>query len=423
MIDVPLFRWPGGKSQLSPEIVKRIPRRGRKFIELCGGRGNVTFRAMAEDLDYQEWVINDPLTAPFFIALRDFGDRVKVRERSRKEFLRMAQLAKTGDPEAILLEPWLAFNGGTYDSGGVSTTGGRRTPESYERSLRVGCKLMRERNVKITALDWFDCLEAEQPGPEDFVFIDIPYIGCEVAPYKPTSVSPTEIIEVLKSATFNWIFTEYRQPLYLAAFGEPAFQKNVQLRTTNFAKTGGQERRVECIWTSNDIPKRDTVAFQSVPADRQNTFYSELQWNELLCEIKQCIAAITASRNQMSMEMRKRLLPALQELKKRTFRKDPNFYETLRQMGLNPDTVRQWFYRGRIADEVIELLEEESTAPSLDERTQEDDEPSLSPDLLRLADDLAVAVLSGQPELAKQLATAYATARRLDVGVTGSSGY
>ena len=65
----------------------------------------------------------------------------------------------------------------------------------------------------------------------------------------------------------------------------------------------------------------------------------------------------------MNAEMRQRLLPALKELKKRTFRKKPGFYETLAAMGLNGDTVRQWFYRSRTATEVIELVEEKIEQP------------------------------------------------------------
>ncbi len=358
----PTLRWPGAKAHLAPVILNYVPKRGRKFIDLFAGRANVTLRAIAEGFEYGEWVLNDTLTAPFLRALRDHGDKFKATERSRAEFERLAELAKNGDPHALLMEPYLCFNGGTFARGCSTTDGGHRTPKSYEDNVHLISELLREKNVRISADDWLDCLQAEQLGPDDLVFIDFPYIGCDVGDYSAESICPTEIIEYLKTAQFQWVMTEYDQPLYRQAFGKPVFQRNVQLRTTNFADTGGQERRTECIWTNigKEWAKRDTVTF-SVPDDRTDTYYVGLPLDELLREIKECVAIITAARNQMNAEMRNRLLLALKELKKRTFRKKPGYQQCLVAMGLNPDTVRQWFYRSRTADEVIELLEEETT--------------------------------------------------------------
>jgi DNA (cytosine-5)-methyltransferase 1 len=66
------FRWPGGKAGLAPLIISHAPRSGRKFIDLFAGRGNVTFRAWFENLQFEQWILNDPLTTPFFRALRDY---------------------------------------------------------------------------------------------------------------------------------------------------------------------------------------------------------------------------------------------------------------------------------------------------------------------------------------------------------------
>jgi site-specific DNA-methyltransferase (adenine-specific) len=265
------------------------------------------------------------------------------------------------------MEPYLCFDGGIFGGNGMTTLGGHRTPKSYENNVHLASEFFCEKNVRITALDWLDCLEAEQLGPDDFVFIDYPYIGCDVGAYSAESICPTELIEYLKSAPFKWVLTEYYQPLYVQAFGEPVHQKEAQLRTTNFADTGGQERRIECIWTNSgeNWANRDSVSVQPkpVPEDRKGNYYIDLPQDELLREIRECIATISAARNQMNAEMRQRLLPALRELKKRTFRKKPNYYETLAAMGLNPDTVRQWFYRSRPADEVIELVEENTEQP------------------------------------------------------------
>lgn len=410
---IPNFRYPGAKKQLAPAILRHAPKRGRKFIDLFAGRGSITFCAM-ETLDYQQWVLNDILTAPFFYALRDQGDRFRATEKSKDEFARLAALAKKGDPHALLMEPYLCFNGGTYDSGGSTTAGGRRSPLSYETSVRLTSALLRHPGVRITKLDWWDCLQCEQPGPEDFVMVDGPYIGCEVGPYSPDSICPTELIEYLKSAPFPWLFCEYPQPLYLQAFGEPVHQQKVQCRSTNFTKAP-QQTRIECVWSSERLPKRDTVTVggslrpQPVPADRKDSDYAQMSTEKLLREIRECAAAITAARNSMNAEMRKRLLPALLQLKKRTYRKKPGFYATLASMGFNADTVRQWFYRSHTADEVIELIEEEPE-PAAEEREggRPTDAKSL---LLEHADKMAKALLENKITYAKRLATEYVRVR------------
>lgn len=408
--EVPAFPYPGGKASLSSEIVKYVPKKGRKFVDVFGGRGNVTFRAIWEELDYEEWVLNDKLTAPFFRAILDHGDKFKAAEKTKAEYDRCAELAKHGDPYALLMEPHLCFNGGTYEANGMrGDGGGRRTAESHAKNVHCACELLRQSNVKITSFDWLNCLKAEKLGSEDFVIVDGPYLNCNVGTYSAESICPTELIDYLQKAPFNWVFTEYRQPLYIQAFGEPVYKEEVQLRSCDVQKT--RETRIECIWTHEAKSGRSvTVTFRAVPEDRTQTFYLGLSEAELLEEIKECIGSVSFSRNQMNREMRERLLPALLELKKRTYRKKPGFYESLAKIGLNADTVRQWFYRSNTADEAIDLLEEEQDQPPAKQGGYEDsvDTEAL---LLEHADRMAKAVLEDKFIYAKKLATQYIETR------------
>jgi site-specific DNA-adenine methylase len=406
--EVPIFPYPGGKGRLSPKIVEYIPKKGRKFIDLFAGRGNITFRAISERLDYREWVLNDNLTGPFFRAIRDHGDKFKATEKSHEEYERYAELAKHADPDALLMEPFLCFNGGTYKANNLKGAGGgRRTPESYTDVVRHAHQLLVEKKVRITDKDWWDCLEAEQLGPDDFVMVDGPYIGCNVGAYVAESICPTELIAYLQSAKFNWLLTEHEQPLYVTAFGEPAYKKEVQLRSCNVQKT--REKRTECIWTNigKTLPTV-TVTFQPVPEDRTQTYYTKLSVPKLLEEIKKCMGSMDYGRNQMCKEMRLRLLPALLELKKRTYRKKPGYYDCLKKIGLNGDLVRQWFYRGYTAEEAIrELDKEEETQPPPRKR----DEQSPEELLLEHADRMAKAILEDKTTYAKKLATEYIETR------------
>jgi hypothetical protein len=406
--ECPSFPWPGGKSALAPKILEYVPRKGRKFIDLCGGRGNITWRAIHTGLEYEEWIVNDILTAPFFRAIRDHGAKFKAAEKSQAEFDRCAELAKHGDPYALLMESHLCYNGGTYLANKMrGDGGGRRTAQSHTLNVRLAQEYLLDKKVGITQKDWRDCLEALKLGPHDIVVIDWPYLNCNVGAYSPETVCPTEGIEYFKKAPFPWVFCEYYQPFYVAGFGQPIFKKEVQLRSCDVQNT--RETRTECIWIHGG-KRASTVTVtlhEPVPEDRTQNYYTSLSVSELLEEIKEGIGSVDFSRNQMQRELRQRLLPALLELKKRTFRKHPNYYESLKTIGLNPDTVRQWFYRSNTADEVIGLLEEETRRPQ-----------GVGPDsidtealLLEHADRMATAVLDGKISNAKKLATEYVEAR------------
>src|ERR1700720_3732324 len=81
------FNYFGAKTSLGPDIFKRSPlTTGGKFVDVCTGRANLTWQAWALGLQFKEWVLNDTLLAPFFCAIRDVGDKVRVPVRSREEF-------------------------------------------------------------------------------------------------------------------------------------------------------------------------------------------------------------------------------------------------------------------------------------------------------------------------------------------------
>jgi hypothetical protein len=269
-IIVPSEPFYGGKTRLGPHILPYVPiKSGKTCIDVCGGLGNLTWQARKLGLDFDEWVINDPLQLPFYEAVKAIGHKIKVPPRSREEFELQRELAATGDQRAIALAPWLSYNGGGYGYGGSAyggracgsgysaalgnghrTAGGRRTPESEERNLRLMHKFLNDKRMRLSGLDWRDCLEKEKPGPKDLILIDGPYVDCKTGAYEPDTFIPIEVIDYLKShPDLNWLFCEYFQPMYRYAFGPPIFQKEMQLRTTNFRKTG-QEKRIECVWTS-----------------------------------------------------------------------------------------------------------------------------------------------------------------------------
>jgi hypothetical protein len=387
-------------------------------------------------------VINDIRMIPFFEAIRDVGHVVRVPPRSREEFEKQRLLAAKGDQRALALEPWLAYNGGLYGGGGGKhcnnghrSSGGRKTPSAEEENMRLANKVLREMNPKLATGDWLNCLEAEKPGPRDLVVHDGPYIGYDVGAYADQEILPLEVRQWLldhtRTATnttnwTNWILCEGRQSLYLEAFGEPAYQREVRSKKTS-------STRLECVWTSESAGRyltanRDAVTLQAKPVPiRAEAYYLGLSAPEVLKEIRESIGNMDFSRLIINAEQRRRLLPALFALKKITYRKRPGFYESLETIGLTGDRVRQIFHRSHTTDEVIGYIEKPVSKPMpvrRNPRTRnegrggdpDEDAADLTQRFLLQADKMAAALLQDEISRAKRLAREYADSRKLVMG-------
>jgi hypothetical protein len=64
------------------------------------------------------------------------------------------------------------------------------------------------------------------------------------------------MVEVLLKAKFKWFLSEYKQPIYIEAFGEPALSIPVK---RGMGKPGGGSKSskdtVECFWTNFELPQ------------------------------------------------------------------------------------------------------------------------------------------------------------------------
>jgi 16S rRNA G966 N2-methylase RsmD len=240
------FTWPGSKARLAPKILPFLPREGRKWIDVFCGRANVTFAALLAGFQYQTWIVNDIRTHVFLSLVKEHGDKISVPRRqdmSTADFAIWKKKTGQGDITAILLEPYLTWSGSGWAGGGPRWAGGWQTPEAYQRNLRGAAEILRSSKVRITGLDWLDCLKEEQVGAQDTCFFDPPYLGAVTQSYYPSDICPVELIAYLQKAQHAWGLTEYDQPLYLASLGEPALRMVV--RPPN-SSNGGM--RTECLW-------------------------------------------------------------------------------------------------------------------------------------------------------------------------------
>jgi site-specific DNA-adenine methylase len=237
------FTYSGGKNRLAKSILPYMPQEGRIYCEPFAGLGAIYWR-MALSADYDQWRLNDIRTAPFFRALLTHGSALEVPARGREEFLRQKDAFALGDPAAILLGPYFSYNGGFYSKGERQNVGSI-TADSYERRLRMAHAIMSLTQPEVTALDWK--LVVADLGPQDFVYFDPPYRDCHVGSYRANDINHEELVEELLRAPYRWLLSEYDHPIY-DRLGRPFWQKEVQLRTTNFRDDGGKQRRTECLW-------------------------------------------------------------------------------------------------------------------------------------------------------------------------------
>src|SRR5208282_1714627 len=81
---LPILAYPGAKGRMAKELIAFMPERGRYFIDLFAGLGNVAFSLMATHPErFERWWLNDTQTADFFEKTRTHGSLIRVPEDLR----------------------------------------------------------------------------------------------------------------------------------------------------------------------------------------------------------------------------------------------------------------------------------------------------------------------------------------------------
>jgi site-specific DNA-adenine methylase len=221
-----------------------MPKSGGAYAEPFAGRANVFWKA-ATTLQFSNWWLNDIRTDSFLNAIVSHGSTIEVPEHTRQEFDRQKSARVSGDPTAILLEPYLSYSGAGY-AASYRSAKGSPLRHHYQNTLRRAHEILIQTQATITDFDW-TAIVADLNN-KDFAYIDPPYRAAIVHGYGPEDVDYAQMISILKNARFRWLLSEYYQPSYVEAFGEPIWQKEVQLCSTNFRHDGGKEKRIEYLW-------------------------------------------------------------------------------------------------------------------------------------------------------------------------------
>ena len=240
----PRFPYPGGKAMLAMTIVSFLPATGNTFADVFAGRGNVYFAA-ASTLQYSNWVVNDIRTAPFFESLKAVGNTVEVPERTRDNAYQTKndyrKYRNEDSHTARILEPFLTYSGAGYHTAGPRGAGGGPGAPYYRKVCSEAWSILNSTNTLITSLDYLKVLATL--NNDDVAFVDPPYDGYDTNAYSDDDIDHRQLVKALQAAPYRWILSEYRNDLYVGAFGEPFWSKDVH-RSCN--PEGG--RRVECMW-------------------------------------------------------------------------------------------------------------------------------------------------------------------------------
>ena len=249
---MPTIAYPGGKGRLAQTIISFLPKQGRTYVEPFCGRGNIYWSAVSAGLKFERWWLNDLATIPFFRAVQRAGHTIKVPVRCRAEFERQKQAHVSGDLTAVLLEPFLTFNGGGYSAGckgrehvTANDHGGGAGAAGYQRIIRECHQIMRKTRPRLTSFDWRN-MGIESLREDDVVVLDPPYPNASVGPYTDATVNYEELVDTLLRARFKWILCGYLHPV-LHRLGNPVWAKDVQLISL---PPDDKDSRTECLWSN-----------------------------------------------------------------------------------------------------------------------------------------------------------------------------
>jgi site-specific DNA-adenine methylase len=253
---IPKFAYPGGKGRIARWICAHLPPSGSRFVDVFAGRGNVTWAAMML-LDYKSFWINDSQTIPFFNQMRisrlyrvpELGRQSfeKYREYSRGKVLSDGRRLPKGFPPSMLMEAFLAYDGGTFENAGRK--GGGATQKGFARKVLLSRNLLLLHEPRVTRWDYREVLK--ECSENDVVYLDVPYLNSNVGAYDGRTIDYPGLVKLLLRAKFRWVFSEYHNEMYAPLtkkFGPP-----VEKRVQKAMVAGKRDQRhhgtvVECLW-------------------------------------------------------------------------------------------------------------------------------------------------------------------------------
>jgi hypothetical protein len=253
---VPGFRYRGGKYKLRRYICRFAPTKGNMFGEPFAGRANVFF-LMKCYASFKSWWLNDIRTLPFFMSIQHYdGHKLSWPTEEGYHSRRIA-----GDNTLTFMEPALFWDGMT------STKANGKTPtfcprlengkmynlRLFRRTILRAQRILASGGVNYATCDAVEFIKLWGKDPDNFLYIDPPYLGADVDAYHEGMVDREGMLRAMKECKCRWLFSEYDVPDMREMFGPPG-AKIRKVRIEVPAAGGGNKKvkrlNTECLWAN-----------------------------------------------------------------------------------------------------------------------------------------------------------------------------
>lgn len=182
----PTFSYHGSKCTIAKWIIDQIPKdiHYKYFIDLFGGRGNITFRLLTtQGFKIDNYIINDPHTSYWFNALINYSGNFDFVPDIVNYDVYDFWKNQSESVERILIEPIVCYHGNRFNIQGSAINDPENTTQYYSknykqnwiRKLKLAQDLLRNNKVKITSLDWLSALNELPIEKDTFIYCDPPY--------------------------------------------------------------------------------------------------------------------------------------------------------------------------------------------------------------------------------------------------------
>ena len=258
----PTFAYDGAKASMILQLMPWFPTTGNVYVEPYAGRGSVYFSVKA-NLSFSQHVINDFQTDRWFKALRRMPDvSVKDCQLNKAEYLALPSLKRW-----VLMPPY------TWSSGLDWANSWREfemNPRKWIQKIKQAGLLLQS-DVRILSIDAIEVIKNYGSEKENFLYIDPPYLGCNVKSYTANSTHRKRLISALKKCRAKWVLSEYLCDDLLEAFGPPCYTFTDQSSPGN----GEARYNTECVWRNFEQPINQICNSSGTRPDPDLLKYSE----------------------------------------------------------------------------------------------------------------------------------------------------
>ena len=262
----PTFSYHGSKCTIAKWIIDQIPKNKSYdyFIDLFGGRGNVTFRLLTTPgFIFNHFIINDPYTSEWFNTLIKYnGNFDFVPDIVNYD---VYDTWKNAEPsvERILIEPIVCYHGNRFNIQGSAINDPENTTQYYStnykknwtRKLQLAQSLLRNNKVKITNLDWKNALETLPISPQTFIYCDPPYFEKYNEKKTYPSINHDEFLDIISKTPAICAVSNYYNELYDSKL--VGWLKNSKTRVSlskgrQLGHANGRTEKIEYLWKNYD---------------------------------------------------------------------------------------------------------------------------------------------------------------------------